>query len=140
MGTVGYMSPEQVRGEEADHRSDIFSLGTVLYEMLSGRRLFAGNTSVETMSAIINQDPPELPSADVPPSLERIVRRCLEKSAEERFQSARDLVTIHDPQSYTRPFSIRYSQTFVTDSDNMEYICTKNGEDRAPGISINALF
>jgi len=91
MGTVGYMSPEQVRGEEADHRSDIFSLGTVLYEMLSGRRLFAGNTSVETMSAILNQDPPDLPPADVPPSLERIVRRCLEKSAEERFQSARDL-------------------------------------------------
>jgi Tol biopolymer transport system component len=92
MGTVGYMSPEQVRGLEADHRSDIFSLGTVLYEMLSGRRLFAGDTSVDTMSAILHQDPPELPAtADVPAALQRIVRRCVEKNPDERFQSARDL-------------------------------------------------
>src|SRR2546422_11357642 len=60
MGTVGYMSPEQVKGQNADHRSDLFSFGAILYEMLSGKRAFSGETSVETMSAILKQDPPEL--------------------------------------------------------------------------------
>jgi serine/threonine-protein kinase len=92
MGTAGYMSPEQVKGQPADHRSDLFSLGTVLYEMLTGQRAFGG-TAAETMSAILRDDPPE-PSrtvAEVPPPLDRIVRRCLEKSPAERFQSASDL-------------------------------------------------
>ncbi len=91
MGTVGYMSPEQVRGKPVDHRTDIFSLGTVLYEMLSGRRAFKGDSAVETMTAILKEDPPDLEEAGVsfPPALDRIVRHCLEKSPEERFQSAR---------------------------------------------------
>jgi hypothetical protein len=93
MGTVGYMSPEQVRGQTSDHRSDLFSFGAILYEMLSGRRAFRGETSVETMSAILKEDPPELAETNrsVPPALERIVRHCLEKNPEERFQSARDV-------------------------------------------------
>ena len=91
LGTVGYMSPEQVRGDSADHRSDIFALGTVLYEMLSGRRPFSGETNTEVMTAILREDPPELANRDAPAGLERVVRRCLEKRPEERFQSARDI-------------------------------------------------
>jgi len=93
MGTVGYMSPEQVKGQNADHRSDLFSFGAILYEMLSGKRAFHGDTSVETMSAILKQDPPELTETNrtVPPALERIVRHCLEKNPEERFHSALDV-------------------------------------------------
>jgi hypothetical protein len=93
MGTAGYMSPEQVRGLPSDSRSDLFSFGAVLYEMLTGERAFRGDTEVETLTAILKEDPAE-PSrtvADLPASLDRIVRHCLEKSPEERFQSARDL-------------------------------------------------
>ena len=87
------MSPEQVRGRPVDHRSDLFSLGTIVFEMLSGRRPFQAETAAETMTAILKQDPPDLgtPEAKVPPALERIVRRCLEKSPELRFDSARDV-------------------------------------------------
>ncbi len=93
MGTVGYMSPEQVRGKPADHRSDIFSFGAVLYEMLSGKRAFQRESAAETMSAIAREDPPELAESgrNVPPALDRIVRHCLEKSPAERAQSAHDL-------------------------------------------------
>ena len=93
LGTVGYMSPEQVKGQPADARSDIFSFGAVLYEMLTGRRAFKRDTSAETMTAILKEDPPELMSASgaLPAGLERIVRHCLEKQPAERFQSARDL-------------------------------------------------
>jgi serine/threonine protein kinase len=93
LGTVGYMSPEQVRGEPADHRSDLFSLGVVLYEMLSGRRAFAHGSAVETMSAILREEPPELDALAEPvsPSVARLLEHCLEKRPEERFQSARDL-------------------------------------------------
>ena len=103
LGTVGYMAPEQVRGETADARSDIFAFGTILYEMLSGQRAFSGPSAVETMHAILRSDPPELTSqvrlkadptnrtATVPPALDRIVMRCLEKNPDERFQSARDI-------------------------------------------------
>ena len=93
LGTVGYMSPEQVKGEAADARSDIFALGTILYEMLSGQRAFRRDTSAETMTAILKEDPPELTTSGKPisPALERIVRRCLEKKPQQRFQSARDL-------------------------------------------------
>jgi Tol biopolymer transport system component len=93
LGTVGYMSPEQVRGLAADHRSDIFSFGSVLYEMLSGKHAFRGDTAVETMNAILKEDPPDLTAMDgrLPPALSRTVRHCLEKEPGERFQSARDL-------------------------------------------------
>jgi len=93
MGTAGYMAPEQVRGEETDHRSDLFSFGTILYEMLSGRRAFQGKTGVETMSAISKEELPELSKTNpnVPTALEHIVRRCLEKTPEQRFQAASDL-------------------------------------------------
>jgi eukaryotic-like serine/threonine-protein kinase len=93
IGTVGYMSPEQVRGQSVDGRSDIFSLGTVMYEMLSGEHPFRSTSPADTMSAILRQDPPELATANasVTPGLERVIRHCLEKSPEQRFQSARDL-------------------------------------------------
>jgi serine/threonine protein kinase len=93
LGTIGYMSPEQVRGLHADHRSDVFALGAILYEMLSGRRAFRGDTRADTIIAILKEDPPDLPVADrhIPPALARIVDRCLEKNASRRFQSASDL-------------------------------------------------
>jgi eukaryotic-like serine/threonine-protein kinase len=93
LGTVGYMAPEQVRGLPADHRSDVFAFGCVLYEMATGRRAFARDTSAETMTAILKEDPPSATNlvADLPPGLERILAHCLEKSPGERFASARDL-------------------------------------------------
>jgi len=93
LGTLGYMSPEQVRGASVDHRSDLFSFGAMLYEMLSGQRAFRGPTPADTVSAILKEDPPELSASgrEVSPALERIVRHCLEKNPEERFQSAHDL-------------------------------------------------
>ena len=93
IGTVGYMSPEQVKGDSADHRSDIFSFGSIFYEMLTGERAFKRNTSAETMTAILNEEPPELAtkSGAVAPALERIVRHCMEKQPGQRFQSAHDI-------------------------------------------------
>ena len=93
MGTVGYMSPEQVRGRSADHRSDVFSFGAILYEMLSGERAFRGESAAVTLSAILKEQPPELlkKNPNLPSSLERIVMRCLEKNPDERFQSAQDV-------------------------------------------------
>ena len=93
MGTVGYMAPEQVRGKEADHRADIFALGAVLFEMLTGARAFAAESPIETMSAILSQDPFERRdvSAAIPANAEALIRHCLEKQPEERFESARDL-------------------------------------------------
>src|SRR5215469_10091924 len=93
MGTAGYMSPEQVRGRNVDHRTDIFAFGAILYEMLTGKRAFQKTTSAETMSAILNEEPPPVSqvAANVSPALQRTVHRCLEKSPEQRFQSASDL-------------------------------------------------
>jgi WD40 repeat protein len=93
MGTLGYMSPEQVRGKPADPRSDIFSFGAILYEMLSGKRAFLAGSAGETMAAILKEDPPDLSatSRGISPGLERIVRHCLEKSPERRFHSAHDV-------------------------------------------------
>jgi len=93
LGTVGYMSPEQVRGEPADQLSDIFSFGSILYEMISGQRAFKRNTGAETMTAILHEEPQELSSriGVIAPALERIVRHCMEKQPKQRFQSARDI-------------------------------------------------
>ena len=93
IGTIGYMSPEQVRGEPVDARSDIFALGVVLYEMLAGRRPFARGSKVETLNAILTETPPDLAGLHslVPLALDRIVRHCLEKDPAQRFQSARDV-------------------------------------------------
>ena len=93
MGTVGYMSPEQVRGLPVDHRSDIFSFGTILYELLSGKRAFSRATAADTMSAIMKEEPPELSESgrNITLALDHIVKHCLEKDRDNRFQSARDI-------------------------------------------------
>lgn len=120
MGTVGYMSPEQVRGGAVDHRSDIFAFGAILYEMLTGHKAFAKPTGAETMTAILNEEPPAISqtAAAAPPGLQRVLHRCLEKNPERRFQSASDLafalealsdsgatsaIGIAPPDSRTRP-------------------------------------
>src|SRR5262245_28693013 len=93
MGTPHYMSPEQVRGQEADHRADIFAIGLILYEMLAGERAFRGDSAAEVMSAILKDEPPELSivNSQISPQLTKIVQRCLEKRPERRFQSVSDL-------------------------------------------------
>jgi len=93
LGTVGYMSPEQVKGQPADHRSDVFSLGCVLYELATGRRAFQRDTAAETMTAILREDVPDMArdGHTAPAAIEPIIRHCLEKQPDERFQSARDL-------------------------------------------------
>lgn len=103
MGTVGYMAPEQVRGQTADHRADVFAFGAILYEMLSGKRAFQKATSPETMTAILNEDPPGISQVmtSIAPALQRVVHRCLEKNPEQRFQSASDLAFALDALSST---------------------------------------
>jgi serine/threonine protein kinase len=93
LGTVAYMSPEQLRGRPVDHRSDIFSFGAVLYEMLTGKRAFSGETQVDTMTAVLKEEPPEitLTRQSIPTAFEQIVRHCLEKEPENRFQSCTGL-------------------------------------------------
>jgi Tol biopolymer transport system component/predicted Ser/Thr protein kinase len=124
MGTVAYMSPEQARGLPVDARTDIWSLGVVLYEMLSGVSPFKRDTAAETMTTILREEPPELPdSLASPPALLRILRHCLEKDPEERFQNARDLVFDLEAMSGTAPlpavaeqrrFSNRYVVALLT--------------------------
>ncbi len=104
MGTVGYMSPEQVRGQDADARSDLFAFGTILYEMLAGQRPFEGASAVEVMNAILKQDPPDVPASErhgSHPGLERVSRHCLEKDPHARFQSASDLAFAIDALATT---------------------------------------
>src|SRR5215813_3139485 len=107
MGTVGYISPEQLRGRRADHRSDIFAFGAILYEMLSGKRAFHGESTADTMSAILHQDPSELSGTNknVNPALERVMQHCLEKNPEERFHSASDLAFAIQALSGSAPVS-----------------------------------
>jgi len=93
LGTAGYMSPEQVRGKTVDHRADIFAFGTILYEMVTGKQPFRKSTSAETMTAILNEEPPSISqiTPTAPPGMQRIVHRCLEKDPEQRFHSSHDL-------------------------------------------------
>jgi serine/threonine protein kinase/Tol biopolymer transport system component len=93
MGTVGYMSPEQVRGQSVDQRTDIFAFGAILYEMVMGKRSFLKSTEADTVSAILNEEPPSISqlAPDAPPALDRVIRRCIEKNPEQRFHSASDL-------------------------------------------------
>jgi serine/threonine protein kinase len=109
LGTPAYMSPEQVRGEAADHRSDIFAFGCVVHEMLTGTRAFRRDTSVECMSAVLNDEPPDLSANNlaISPLLERVVLRCLEKQADNRFQSARDLAFALENVGISAGFKIR---------------------------------
>src|SRR5580704_13971932 len=94
VGTVAYMSPEQLRGKAVDHRSDIFSVGAILYEMLTGQRAFRGETQVDTITAVLLENPPQIDreQSGIPLPFQQIVHHCLEKEPENRFQSARDLV------------------------------------------------
>ncbi len=129
MGTVGYMSPEQLKGQQADHRSDIFSFGAILYEMLSGKRAFRGYSTAETISAILREDPPDLSGTNktISPALERVVRHCLEKNPGERFHSARDLA-----------FAIEGLSGTVTSSGQtmtMSGAASETDINRATGIS-----
>ncbi len=108
MGTMGYMSPEQVRGLPVDHRSDLFSLGTILYEMLSGKRAFKRDTASDTIAAILKEDPPELTESgrNVSPALDHIVKHCLEKDRSRRFQSAQDIAfALSETSSPTTTFT-----------------------------------
>jgi serine/threonine protein kinase/Tol biopolymer transport system component len=120
LGTVGYMAPEQVRGQEADGRADLFALGAILYEMLTGKRAFHKPTSAETMSAILHEDPasPSQLARSIPPALENVVYRCLEKSPEQRFHSASDLAfaleALSDPRSTPSGFSSPNSRRLWT--------------------------
>ena len=127
MGTVGYKSPEQLKGHAVDQRSDIFSFGAILYEMLSAQRAFHAASAAETMSAILKEDPPELSDTNktVSPALERLVNHCLEKNPEARFHSARDLAfaleaisgsTVSSPTLTTTvtPSSLRPSHVTVS--------------------------
>ena len=116
MGTVGYMAPEQVHGRSVDHRADIFSFGAVFYEMLSGRRAFHGDSAIETLNAILKQDPEDLTSTNpnIAPALERVVLHCLEKKPERRFQSANDVAFALD--SLSSVSSLSSQQRTVTDS------------------------
>ncbi len=105
MGTAGYMSPEQLRGTSVDPRTDIFSFGSVLYEMLSGRKAFQRDSTADTISAILREDPPELSdtNSSINPGIERVVRRCLEKNREQRFHSASDLAFALGSLTDTQP-------------------------------------
>ena len=115
LGTPAYMAPEQVRGHTVDHRADIFAVGVLLYEMLGGRRPFVGDTSAETMAAILKQDPPAIPG--VPVQIQQVVRHCLEKEPAARYQSARDLAfqlrLLRHPSSQMPPVRARIDQRHV---------------------------
>ncbi|HVM91637.1 MAG TPA: protein kinase [Terriglobales bacterium] len=119
MGTAGYMSPEQVRGKPADHRADIFAFGSILYEMLSGKRAFHGESPAETMSAIVRDEPAELAETgrNIPLPLERIVRHCLEKSPAQRFQSAGDVAFNLDALSDSSVGTRTSAQPVIASSD-----------------------
>jgi WD40 repeat protein len=114
IGTVAYMSPEQLRGKPVDHRSDIFSFGAILYEMMAGGRAFRGETEVDTMTAVLREEPAaaHLEEAAIPPGYQDIVRHCLAKDPEDRFQSAKDLAFALETLSASSPVrAVAYPKT-----------------------------
>src|ERR1700730_2654347 len=114
MGTVAYMSPEQLRGKPVDHRSDIFSFGAILYEMMAGRRAFRGETEVDTITSVLREEPAgaNLEESAVPPGYQDIVKHCLEKEPENRFQSAKDLAFALQTLSASSPLRVaRFRKT-----------------------------
>ncbi len=152
MGTAGYMSPEQVKGFPVDHRSDIFSFGTILYELLSGKRAFKRETSAETMAAILRDEPPELSEwgRNISPALDRIVQHCLEKDRDDRFQSARDIAfnlleqsspTVASRARETAPpissavFGVAVLPFKSSDDAEMESFAEGLGDEIATGLS-----
>ena len=147
MGTAGYMAPEQVRGKAADHRADIFAFGSILYEMLSGKRAFHGDSPAETMSAILKEEPEELSETgrNIPLPLERIVRHCLEKNPARRFQSAGDvafnLEQLSDSSVGTRTSAqaaVVDSETGGDESQSPRPVSAKNAETRAGHLLVLA--
>jgi serine/threonine protein kinase/Tol biopolymer transport system component len=129
MGTVGYMSPEQVRGQRMDQRSDLFSFGCVLYEMLSGRRAFKGESSADTLSAILKEDPPDLSEiSTISPTLMRVMRHCLEKNPLQRFQSTKDLAFAIE--SLLTPTNLTSSSAQQTAQSEQSFGAPKQGEFR----------
>jgi serine/threonine protein kinase len=149
LGTFAYMSPEQVRAERVDQRSDIFSFGAILYEMATGLKAFHANSSVETMIAILREEPPPLPAVSEAAALDRIIRRCLEKDPDERFQSARDVTfALEDlpavkpprprstrerserPLSTARPTSPEPARAVLPDSSSGAFGCSLVFKDR----------
>jgi serine/threonine protein kinase len=143
LGTVGYMSPEQVRGEPADVRSDLFSFGCVLYEMVTGKRAFQRTTAAETLTAILHDEPPGPMGSDhqIPMELGRVIRQCLAKSPNQRLQSARDLALglratgsepgLHQPPATNRRFSliigIVAASLLIGGIGTAVYFLTRNG-------------
>ena len=142
MGTVGYMSPEQVRGKAADHRSDIFAFGSILYEMLSGQRAFRGETPADTMSAILKEEPAELSEAarNVHPALERIVRHCLEKNPAQRFQSAGDLAFNLEALTQTTSAQAAIAETGITTAHKKEVASRGKLRERGGALVLAALM
>jgi serine/threonine protein kinase/Tol biopolymer transport system component len=135
MGTVGYMAPEQAQAEEVDHRADIFAFGAILYEMLSGRRAFQGNTAVEALNAILKEEPPELAESghEVPASLERVVRHCLEKDPAARFQSIGDVAFYLDARAAE-------SGSISTSQSHRAVVSTATRRERLARITTIVLF
>ena len=142
MGTVGYMSPEQVRGKAADHRSDIFAFGSILYEMLSGQRAFRGETPADTMSAILKEEPAELSEAarNVHPALERIVRHCLEKNPAQRFQSAGDLAFNLEALTQRTSAQAAIAETGITTAHKKEVASRGKLRERGGALVLAALM
>ncbi|MEE8523823.1 MAG: protein kinase, partial [Thermoanaerobaculia bacterium] len=140
LGTLGYMSPEQVRGQPADHRADIFAFGSIVHEMLAGRPAFVRDTAADTMSAILKEDPPLLAEASpsVPPALQQIVHHCLEKSPAERFQSARDLAFNLEAVSSTSGIGIGQMTSGAGLFDPAAAVATTAASGRRPWAMIAA--
>ena len=133
LGTMGYMSPEQVRGLPVDHRSDLFSFGAILYEMLSGKKAFRRDTASDTMAAILRDEPSELSGSgrNISPAVDNIVRHCLEKDRDNRFQSAKDIVfALSEQSSATATSGARLS---VATSRKEERLHRRRGSRRPRG-------